>query len=76
MALYIPTQSESYLLPSHTVLPAADASAMGRNTHVPPSSTVDPQGGITIMDEKVSSKHMREKSGPGTRQPWEVLNAK
>lgn len=34
------------------------------------------QGGITIMDEKVSSKHMREKSGPGTRQPWKVLNAK
>lgn len=77
--------SESFLLPSHTVLPAADASAMGRNT---PASlwhsgwravekrTRLPQGRISTMDEKRSSRHMKEKLGPGTRQPWKALNAK
>lgn len=41
LALHLPTQSKSYLLPSHTVPPAADASATGRKASQPPSSTVD-----------------------------------
>lgn len=84
LALHLPTQSGSYLLPSHTVLPA-DASAMGRNTpaslwhsgwRAVEKKTQLPPGRISTMDEKRSSRHMKEKLGPGTRQPWKVLNAK